>query len=68
LQGPEGRNIVEAAREQQEEQQSRDWLASNMVSLFGQRITVGQSERAGAFERTKINGLWAHKPSDAANR
>jgi hypothetical protein len=68
LQDPEGRNTVEAARAQQEDQQSVDWLASNMVSWFSQRITVGESEWAGAFERTKINGLWAYKPRVAANR
>ena len=67
LQDPEGRNIVEAAREQQQEQQSLEWLASNMVSWFSQRITVGESDWARAFERTKIDGLWAYKPRLAAN-
>lgn len=59
----EGRNLVEAARDQQEEQQSLEWLASNMVSWFSQRITVGESDWARAFERTKIDGLWAYKPA-----
>src|SRR6266481_3791649 len=40
LHDTEARNLVEAAREQQE-QQSLEWLASNMVSWFSQRITVG---------------------------
>jgi hypothetical protein len=66
LHDTEGRNLVEAARELLQEQ-SLEWLASNMVSWFSQRITVGESEWAGAFERTKIDGLWAYKPIAAAN-
>src|SRR6266478_4468444 len=66
LQTSEGRNLVEAAREQQQEKQSLEWLASNMVSWFSQRITVGESEWAQAFERTKIDGLWAYKPATAS--
>jgi hypothetical protein len=38
--------------------QSLEWLAGNMVSWFSQRITVGESDWARAFERTKIDGLW----------
>lgn len=68
MQDPEARNLVEAAREQQEEKQSLEWLASNMVSWFSQRITVGESEWAKAFERTKIDGLWAYKPLASAGR
>src|SRR5205807_8674191 len=67
LQDSEGRNLVEAAREQQQEQQSQEWLASNMVSWFSQRITVGESDWARAFERTKIDGLWAYKPVTREN-
>lgn len=59
--------LIEAAREQQQEQQSLEWLASNMVSWFSQRITVGESDWSRAFERTKINRLWAYKPSVAGN-
>jgi len=33
-----------------------------MVSWFSQQITVGESDWARAFERTKIDGLWAYKP------
>ncbi len=62
LQDSEGRNLVEAAREQQQDQQSLEWLASNMVSWFSQRITVGESDWARAFERSRIDGLWAYKP------
>jgi len=67
LQDTEARNLIEAAREQQEEKQSLKWLASNMVSWFSQRITVGESDWARAFERTKINGLWAYKPVTREN-
>jgi hypothetical protein len=67
LQDTQGRNLVEAAYEQQQDKQSLEWLASNMVSWFSQRITVGESEWARAFERTKTDGLWAYKPVAAAN-
>ena len=68
LQDPEARNLVEAAREQQQEQQhSLEWLASNMVSWFSQRITIGESDWARQFERTKIDGLWAYKPAPLVN-
>lgn len=63
----EGRNLVEAAREQQGEKQSLEWLATNMVSWFSQRITVGQSDWERAFDRTKIDGLWAYKPVAVAS-
>lgn len=63
LHDSEGRNMVEAAHELHHDQQSLKWLASNMVSWFSQRITVGESDWARAFERTKIDGLWAYKPS-----
>ncbi len=62
LQDSEGRNLVEAARELQQEQQSLEWLASNMVSWFSQRITVGDSDWVRAFERKKADGVWAYKP------
>ncbi len=62
LQDSEGRNLVEAAREQHHDQQSLEWLASNMVAWFSQRITVGEFDWARAFERTKIKTLWSYKP------
>src|SRR5438105_9561662 len=34
LRDTEGLNLVQTAREQQEEKQSLEWLASNMVSWF----------------------------------
>src|SRR5947209_19058053 len=67
LQDTAGRNLVEAAREQQEEKQSLEWLASNMVSWFSQRITIGESDWARAIERTKMDGLWAYKPATQGN-
>jgi len=33
-----------------------------MVSWVSQRITVGESDWARAFERTKIDGLGAYRP------
>ena len=63
LENAEGHHLVEVARERQEKKQSLEWLASNMVSWFSQRITVGKSDWARAFKRTKINGIWAYKPS-----
>jgi hypothetical protein len=67
LEDTAGRNLVEAAHEQQEEKQFLEWLAGNMVSWFSQRITVGESDWARAFERTKIDGLWAYKPVTQRN-
>lgn len=67
LENAEGRNLVEVAREQQDEKQSLEWLASNMVSWFSQRITIGESDWSRAFERTKIDGLWAYKPVTPGN-
>jgi hypothetical protein len=63
LKDPEGRIVVEAAWEQQQGQQNHVWHARNMVSWFSQSITVGKSEWAQAFERTKINKRWAYKPT-----
>lgn len=65
LQDPEARRLVEAARDLKEEQRSLEWLAGNMVSWFSQRITVGESEWAATFERTRIDGVWAYKPVTA---
>jgi hypothetical protein len=62
FQNTEGRNLVETARQQQKDKQSVQWLASNMVSWFSQRITIGESDWARALERTKVDGLWAYKP------
>jgi hypothetical protein len=66
LEDTEGRHLVEAARDEQKEKHSLEWLASNMVSWFSQRITMGESEWAGAFERIKIARRWAYKRTAAA--
>jgi hypothetical protein len=62
LRDSEARNLIEAAQDQQEEKQSLEWLASNMVAWFSQRITVGESPWKHEFERTKIDGRWAYRP------
>src|SRR5438045_2759235 len=59
----EGRNLVEAARDTFAERQSPEWLASNMVSWFSQRITVETSDWTSAFERT-AERPYAYKPAD----
>jgi hypothetical protein len=61
LRDPEGRALVEAACGPQG--QSAEWLASNMVSWFSQRITVGESEWSRAFERARVDGLWSYRPA-----
>jgi hypothetical protein len=63
LQDSEGRNLVGAAHEQREDGQSLEWLASNMVAWFSQRISVGQSEWSPAFERQRIDGIYAYRPA-----
>jgi len=60
-----GRNLVEAAFEQEQEKQSLEWIASNMVSWFSH--TIVESEWARAFQRTKVDGLWAYKPNATGN-
>jgi hypothetical protein len=62
----EGYSLVNAARGVQVKPRTHDWLAGNMVAWFSQRITMGQSEWAAAFERRKIKGRWAYWP--LANR
>jgi hypothetical protein len=59
----EGRCLIEAAYEQQEHDHSLEWLASNMVSWFSQRITVGESDWSNRFDRMKVDGFWAYQPA-----
>ncbi len=61
LQDTEGHNLVEAAKEQREDEQSLELLASNMIAWFSARIAMGKLEWAQAFERKKIDGGWAYK-------
>lgn len=60
-------SLIAQARSELDDQHSADWLASNMVAWFGQRITVGQSDWSRAVERTRIDGNWAYRPAHAAN-
>jgi hypothetical protein len=59
--------LIEAAHQQQEDKRSLEWLTRNMVSWFSQRITVGESDWGRAFERIKIDGLWAYRPTAPGN-
>ncbi len=63
LQDGEARAIIDGAREQLQRDWSPEHLASNMVAWFSQRITVGQSAWRRAFERTKVHGQWAYRPT-----
>ena len=59
----EERHLIGLAWEQRQKKHSIEWHARNMISWFSQRITVGESDWAKAFERTKIDGRWAYKPA-----
>jgi hypothetical protein len=59
----EARPLIEAAQEQLGAGHSLEWLASNMVAWFGQRITVGESKWGEAVERVKIDGQWGYRPA-----
>jgi hypothetical protein len=61
LQDEEAQAIIAQAH-QQVEGQSLEWIATNMVSWFSQRITAGESDWQRAFERTKVDGQWAYVP------
>ena len=41
--------------------------SSRVLELKGQRVTVGESDWARAFDRTRVDGLWAYKPAAAPN-
>ena len=62
LEDDEATTLIERAYREQEGQQSREWLASNMVAWFSQRITTGQSQWGDTFQREEVNGQWAYKP------
>ncbi len=61
LEDPEAKSLIEHAYQQQEGNQSREWMANNMVSWFSQRITIGCSDWEASFERTRTNGMWAYR-------
>lgn len=64
LQDSEGRLLVE---ESHCSDNSLEWIANNMVAWFSQRITIGDSDWASAFERIKMDGCWAYRPFQAGD-
>ncbi|HET6884099.1 MAG TPA: hypothetical protein VFI31_28350 [Pirellulales bacterium] len=60
----EAQSLIEVACRELDQQRSVEWLASNMVAWFGQRITVGESDWSRAVDRVKIEGNWAYRPAD----
>ena len=67
LEDREAKVLVAQAHQQQEGDQSQEWIASNMVAWFSQRITVSRSDWVEAFERVKVDGTWAYKPADGSS-
>lgn len=68
IQDSEGRRAVEEAHRRRGGSRSREWIASNRVAWFGQRITIGKSDWAEKFDREKVNRRWAYKPALPAAR
>jgi len=66
LNDSEAAPIIAHATEQSPEPHTSDWMAHNMAAWFSQRITVGGSDWAQRFERTKINGKWAYRPKSSS--
>ena len=65
LEDGEAKALIAQAHQNQEGDQSREWIASNMVAWFSQRITIGRSAWTDSFERVKVDGNWAYKPSNS---
>ena len=61
----EGSTLISAARDELDEGRTAEWIAHNMVAWFSQRITVGESDWAGRFDRQKIDGKWAYRPKSS---
>jgi hypothetical protein len=61
----EGSTLISAARDELDEDRTAEWIAHNMVAWFSQRITVGESDWAGRFDRQKIDGKWAYRPKSS---
>ncbi len=68
LADPGAARIIQEAYQQQDEKQSLEWLAHNMVAWFSKSITEGQSDWNDSFDRTSIDGKWAYKPREAGRR
>ena len=67
LADPGASPIIDEAQQQQDEKQSKEWFAHNMVAWFSERITVGQSDWTNAFDRDKIDGKCAYKPKEGSS-
>ena len=63
LRNSSGRVAIEEAHRRQDEKASREKIAENMVSWFSQKITEGNSNWSGEFDRIKVDGVWAYKPA-----
>lgn len=61
LEHPEGGELIEEAAEEQGN--SVRWVAGNMVAWFSKRMTEERSPYQDEFERERINGAWAYRPS-----
>ncbi len=64
LDHPERRDLVEAAQAAQENDNSLEAIAGNMVAWFSQRITMHTSDYEQLFTRAQIGGKWAYRPVD----
>jgi hypothetical protein len=62
----EGATIISQALESGESH-TPAWLAHNMVAWFSQRISVGESDWIGRFDRIKLDNKWAYKPKADAS-
>lgn len=62
MKDPAGRRTLDASIRTCPDK-SRDWLANNMIAWFSQSITVGTSPYRSLFERVKIRGRWAYRPT-----
>jgi hypothetical protein len=61
-----GAEIVAHARSRSSWTDDRD-VASNMVAWFSQQISVGRSEWLQFFERDRLEGAWAYRPTSTAD-
>lgn len=57
-----GAAIVARARSNSSWADNRE-VASNMVAWFSQQISIGRSEWLELFERERIEGAWAYRPT-----
>jgi hypothetical protein len=62
MEDTEAQKYIERARDRQKVKRPNEWIASNMVAWFSQKMTVGPSEWDDLFQREKVNGRWAYRP------